>query len=216
MWGNVVYFSVFKLKIAAFLIIALSLSGCMETASDLNAMHQKSSIQQVQAPNIPVMLVSIDGAPDSKILQLNNIISTEAKQRNIILVAENAQPRFKIKGYISAYGIQGGTALSWVWDVYDTRLQRAQRIDGSTIVKKADVDPWSTIDDTTLKTAASASMNDITVYLASAKIEPLPAPKKLPEKTAPREPASPVSGAALAKFSPSTQPPKFSALDLRR
>ncbi len=209
-------FSVFKLNIATVLILALGLSGCMETASDLNAMHQKSPVQQVQAPNVPVMLVSIDGAPDAKTQQLNTIILTEAKQRSIILVTENAQSRFKIKGYMSAYGVQGGTVLSWVWDVYDTQLQRAQRIDGSTIVKKTNPDPWSTIDDTALKIAASTSMNDIAVYLASAKIEPLPSPKKLPEKIAPREPASPVSGAALARLSPSTQSPKFSALDLRR
>ncbi len=215
MWGNVSYLTNLKLKISAVLFISIAMSGCMETASDLNSARQKPYAQQVQAPNVPVVLVSLEGAPETQIQQLNQLLESHAKQHGIILVSENAQPRFRLKGYLSAYTAQEGTSISWVWDVYDTRLQRAQRVDGSTLVKQTNADPWAAINDATLNTVAASSMTDIAAYLATAKIETLPLPKKTPEKAAPNEPALKSLSPAIAQ--PNTQKHiKFSALDLRR
>ena len=215
MWGNVNYLANLKLKISAILFISIAMSGCMETASDLNGARQKPYAQQVQAPNVPVVLVSLEGTPETQIQQLNQFLESHAKQRGIFLVSETAQPRFKLKGYMSAYPVQGGTSINWVWDVYDTRLQRAQRIDGSILVKQTNVDPWDSIDDATLNIVAASSMTDIAVYLATAKIETLPLPKKTPEKTAPNKPA--LKSLSLAIAQTNTQKHiKFSVLDLRR
>lgn len=219
------YFSVSKLNSAAFSILTLILSGCMETASDLNAVRPKPTMQQILAPNIPVSLISVDGLPVSKNQQLNELLLEEAKQRNVILTMESGQPRFKIKGYMSAYTVEGGTVMSWVWDMYDTHLQRAQRLGSSTLIKRNHIDPWSVVDDATLKIVASNSMNEIAAYLASAKDELLQDLKKRPEKIIPDNQISrnsipqnqnvPKTRPALTHSLHSTGFSKFSALDLK-
>jgi hypothetical protein len=209
-----------KFNLIVLFTAALSLTACMETASDLNMIRQipeskQTPLQvQIQAPQIPVMLISLEGAPDVIIAQFNVALANEAKRRNIFLASDKAQARFKLKGYISAYNIQGGTSLSWVWDVYDSQAQRAQRLDGAQTIKRTEADPWAAIDEATLKLAASIAMNDVANYLSNAKQD-----QPLQSKNTPQTPANkalPAGTAIEPAIAADSSAPKFSALDLRR
>jgi hypothetical protein len=205
-------------------IMCLGLTACMETASDLNTIRQRSDAKQqplqvqIQAPQVPVTLISLEGAPDTIIAQFNMALLSEAKLRNILLTSDKTQARFKLKGYISAYSAQGGTSMNWVWDMYDSQSQRAQRIDGAQIVKRIEADPWAAIDDVTLKLAASIAMNDVANYLATAKQDRQPQTENLSQRS-PQFPTTKTMSAPVIIESATVQnatTPKFSALDLRR
>ncbi len=202
------------------LTAAFSLTACMETASDLNTIRQRSEVKQsplqvqIQAPQIPVTLISLEGAPDSVTAQFNIALMSEAKLRNILLASDKTHVRFKLKGYLSAYSVQRGTSLSWVWDMYDSQAQRAQRIDGSQIIKRTEADPWTAIDDATLKLAASIAMNDVANYLSNAKQEQTTQSKKTPSvHVVKAQPAPAISEQPVTK---NGLIPKYSSLDLRR
>ncbi len=174
-------------KIAALALAASSLCACVDTSLDMNTRQQP----QVKAPPIPVALVSVEGAPEPFTNRFQTALATEAKLREIVLVQGTEEPRFKLRGYLSAYEVQGGTAVTWVWDVYDTNARRAQRINGSQVVKRTDAEPWNVVDDTLLRFAASSSMNEVAAYLGSA-------PPAASIKTAPKAPAPPAPGRPAA------------------
>ncbi len=189
------------LQILCIFIFSLSLCACMETASDLSLSREKP---QINAPPIPVSLISLEGAPDNITALFNTKLKEEAAKRDIHLVLDTAQPRFKLKGYLSAYSSENSTTISWVWDIYDTRLEHTQRIDGEVQIKQTNADAWNLADDATLKTAASNAMNEIASYLSTAK---------LPPKITPRiAPKPPVINPNLAAISPSSKR-QISALD---
>jgi hypothetical protein len=230
----VTFFYKIILKIFMFSLIGFNLTACMETASDLNTIRQRSEVKQhqdlqvqIQVPQIPVALISLEGAPDSTTAQLNLALISEAKLRNITLISDKTQPRFKLKGYISAYAVQGGTSLSWVWDMYDSQSQRAQRIDGSQIVKRVDSNAWAAIDDASLKLAASITMNDVANYLSNAQQETasketIPQDRKPDKKQTKKTPQLPDAKVMPAQsvsepiIATGGVAPKFSTLDLRR
>ena len=137
----------------------------------------------VNAPGVPVSLVSLDGAPEGVTQRFEAELGREAGRRQIALVqgsnaqssnaqASNAQgsetPRYRLKGYLSAYDVEGGTNISWVWDMYDTTEKRARRVEGAQLVKRNAAEPWSTVDDAVLQAAASNSMNEVASYLTGS------------------------------------------------
>ena len=79
------------------------------------------------------------------------------------IVPGNKPARFRVKGYLTAQPTEDGqTALAFVWDVYDSTKQRAQRVQGESIGKRSGgSDPWAGIDQTIVAKAASDSMDAI-------------------------------------------------------
>lgn len=160
---------------AAGLMLALGLSGCMDT---LEANNGRRPV--VSAPSVPVALVSVDGVPQPVSDRFEAALNTEAKRRQIVLVHGSESPRYKLKGYLSAYEVEGGTALTWVWDMYDsTDEKRTRRVDGSQLVKTASAEPWSSVNDAALQAAAASSMNEVASYLANPD-----APAVVPQQVA--------------------------------
>ena len=150
--------------LAAMAILAsCGLAGCVDTLEQANTPQRPL----VNAAGVPVALVSLDGAPDTVTQRFETALGKEASRREIALVQGSETPRYKLKGYLSAYEVEGGTALSWVWDMYDTTEKRARRVDGAQLVKRNAAEPWSTVDDAALQAAASSSMNEVASYLTN-------------------------------------------------
>ncbi|MFM9943157.1 MAG: hypothetical protein ACKVP7_27120 [Hyphomicrobiaceae bacterium] len=147
--------------------VAFSLSGCI----DLNVGASAPPLAPVSAPGVPIAVESITGAPQGIATGFNVAFVDAAYARNIELVDGKAKARFRIKGYLSAESVEDGKIeLSFVWDVFDATRQRAQRLTGATIAKKATgADPWSGVDQAVAMRAAADSMDVIAVFLNENK-----------------------------------------------
>ncbi len=165
----------------AVIAAAAGVAACNETAGDMGL----AVGQTVMAPaGAPIAVESLSGGPEAIRARFASALSQEASQRRIELVgaagpapkpgvraAASAapQPRYRIRGYLDAYPDESGKiAFAYVWDVYDTAKQRAQRVEGAAQVRGSAADPWSAIDEAALKAVAAKSMNDIAGFLVAA------------------------------------------------
>jgi hypothetical protein len=150
---------------------ALALAGCTETISDFNP----SAPPRARAPGVPVALVSLEGGPDAVVSRLSVAIAAQAQRRDILIVGIDGQPRYQVRGYVSAHleGPEG--ELSWAFDIYDAQLRRARRVSGAEKIRGGG-DPWTAVNDATLKAVAFRSLDDIAEFLASAPPPAVAAP----------------------------------------
>ncbi len=142
--------------------LALALAGCQETT-------QTAARPRVDAPGVPVSVQSISGAPEDVTTSFAGLLGEAAAERKMEIVPGNKPARFRVKGYLTAQPTEDGqTALAFVWDVYDSTKQRAQRVQGESIGKRSDgSDPWAGIDRTVVAKAASDSMDAIAGFLVT-------------------------------------------------
>lgn len=144
-------------------ILALAVSGCQDTT-------QTAARPRVDAPGVPVSVQSISGAPENVTTSFAGLLGEAAAERRMEIVPGNKPARFRVKGYLTAQPTEDGqTALAFVWDVYDSTKQRAQRVQGESIGKRSGgSDPWVGIDQTIVAKAASDSMDAIAGFLVTA------------------------------------------------
>lgn len=167
-------------------VFALALAGCQETT-------QTAARPRVDAPGVPVSVQSISGAPDDVTTSFASLLGEAAAERRMEIVQGDKPARFRVKGYLTAQPTEDGqTSLAFVWDVYDSARQRAQRVQGESIGKRSSgSDPWAGIDRTVVARAASDSMDAIAGFLvtmpaADATVSPA-------DKKAAKTAAAPVS-----------------------
>jgi hypothetical protein len=155
-------------RLKRFIGLGLLAAGLGLTAcQDGTVTQMTGSVPRVTAPGIPVAVETIEGAPDAIQAKVQEQVVTEASARRIDLVAGGADPRYRLRGYVSASSTDdGNTTLALVWDVYDASKRRAQRVSTSTIAKGQAGDPWSLIGPSQIAVAASDSMNEIAAFLA--------------------------------------------------
>jgi hypothetical protein len=144
----------------AFGASALSLAACQQ--------GMEASGRRVDAPGVPVALVGVEGAPEALQAQVNSAVASQASARRIELVgADAAEPRYRLKGYLTAYSTDNGeTALAFVWDVFDASKKRAQRVSTTTLAKGQNADPWAQIGESQIEKATAQSMNQVAAFLA--------------------------------------------------
>ena len=144
-------------------VVALALAGCQGTTTT-------AARPRVDAPGVPVSVQSISGAPDQVTTHFAGLLGEAAAERKMEIVPGNKPARFRVKGYLTAQPTEDGqTALAFVWDVYDSTKQRAQRVQGESIGKRSGgSDPWAGIDQTIVAKAASDSMDAIAGFLVTA------------------------------------------------
>ncbi|MET0604996.1 MAG: hypothetical protein ABWZ80_00945 [Beijerinckiaceae bacterium] len=134
--------------------------------------------EKVIAPSgAPIAVESLSGGPEGLRTKFASALSQEASERKIELVGAGgakpapgtASPRYRVRGYLDAYPTDDGKiAFSYVWDVYDTTRQRAQRVEGAAQIRGSAADPWGAVDEAALKLVAAKSMNDIAGFLVAA------------------------------------------------
>jgi hypothetical protein len=148
-------------------LAASSIGVLMSACTDLTATAVSPAGVRISAPGVPIAVESITGAPGSLASSFNAAFVDAASARQIELVGGKEKVRYRIKGYLSAEPSENGkTELNFVWDVFDSAKQRAQRLTGATVAKSASGgDPWSGVDQGVTARAASDSMDVIAGFL---------------------------------------------------
>lgn len=155
---------------AACLVVAMCLAGCVENYPNAaSGPGEFKAVAQGDAPSpraAAMAFASIDGAPEPVVARFRTAVATEAANRQITL-ADPSLARYFVRGYLDAYATDQGTAIRYVWDVYDSAKQRTQRLDDGVDIPGSIADPWSALDDKVLGAIASRSAESIAGYLAT-------------------------------------------------
>lgn len=143
------------------LAIGATLAGCQQ--------GMEAAGRKVDAPGVPVAFVGVEGAPEALQAQVNETVVAQATARRIDIVDAAGEPRYRLKGYLTAYPSEGGqTKLTFVWDVFDASRRRAQRISTTTTTPGRGADPWEQVGEAQIQAVASRSMNDVAAFLAGS------------------------------------------------
>jgi hypothetical protein len=154
---------------------ALALAACNETASDFNP----SAPPRARAPGVPVALVSLEGGPETVVSRLSVAIAAQAQRRDILIVGIDGQPRYQVRGYISAHSEGAEGELSWAFDIFDAQRKRARRVSGQEKIRNGG-DPWAGATDPILTAVAFKALDDIAEFLASAPAPAVASPGSAP------------------------------------
>lgn len=149
-------------RIGAVVFVAITLAACQQGI--------EAAGRKVDAPGVPVALVGVEGAPAALQAEVDSQVMTQASARRIELVSGAEQPRYRLRGYLTAYPADNGeTALAFVWDVFDSSKQRAQRVTTTTMARGGGGgDPWAQIGELQIEKATSQSMNQVAAFLAGS------------------------------------------------
>lgn len=127
----------------------------------LPAAQPAFSAPATAAAGEPVQFLPIIGAPEAKVAQLAEALSTHAGATGIEIVAANAGTAPKrLKGYLSAFNDGSKTTVIYVWDVLDSTDARVNRIQGQETVPGATSDPWSAVGADTLDAIARRTLQE--------------------------------------------------------
>ena len=150
---------------------AFVLGGCLDTRTDTRL---KASVSDPAADKgaaisprgAAVAFTSLEGPPPALSRRFAKDLVAEASGREIT-IADPKSARYFVRGYLTAYLAENGTAIAYVWDIFDSRHQRAQRVTDSVVVKGAAGDPWNAVDDAMLQSVAAKSADDLASFLAA-------------------------------------------------
>ena len=145
-------------------VLSLAAGGCQQGAGSIGGGPR------IAAPGVPIAVESIVGAPDGVTSRFSTALASEASARQVELVGGQTTARYRVRGYLSAEPTDdGSTSLAFVWDVFDSQKQRAQRVQGASIASaRAGANPWDSVDQTTVSKAASESMDAIAGFLTTS------------------------------------------------
>jgi hypothetical protein len=108
---------------------------------------------------------SIDGLPPQVFTRLVSQLSSQAETRQLPVVSRTNQAVWRVRLYLAAHVEKKQAGISWVGDVYDTRLNRAYRVSGEEplgpVAKGAKKDTWSLADNAVLARIAANSLDAI-------------------------------------------------------
>jgi hypothetical protein len=165
--------------------LSLSLAGCVQESAGVSvstsAPTHMAARPGVSPRGAPVAIMSIEGAPSAVSRSFADKTRSEAASLDV-LVTEPREARYVVRGYLSAAPGSEGTVVSYVWDVFDARKARVQRLEDAVAVKGAAGD-WSVVDDKALTELAARSAADLAAVLtnmpeaiSAARSTPAPAP----------------------------------------
>lgn len=124
----------------------------------------------VHGGGVPIAVETLDGAPAAMSVRVQQAVTQQASARSIDVVPPESDPRFRLRGYLTAYANDEGTALTFVWDVFDSSRKRAQRVTATAQSSRRGGDePWAAISDADINNAAAKSMDGVAAFLAAAR-----------------------------------------------
>lgn len=133
---------------------------------------------------------SIDGPPPAVFKRLVTQLSAQAETRQLPVVSRSNPAAWRVRLYLAAHVEKKQAGISWVGDVYDTRLNRAYRVTGEEPLGPGRKDVWALADNAVLTRIAANSLDAIMSGartpapsdLAPA-IEPQAGPQDTPQDT---------------------------------
>jgi hypothetical protein len=150
------------------LLTAVPLAACVDEAVDITAVEQPyPKPESAGSPSgASIAIVGLEGAPDSVTDRFSAALADATKDRDIT-IADVKQARYVVRGYLTAYPVEGGTTFSYVWDVFAGEKGRSQRVSDALVIKKTADDPWSLVDDKVLSDLVAQSTDDLAAYLSN-------------------------------------------------
>ncbi len=177
--------------------LALALSGCSETAVQGPVASSVQAVSNVIRPSgfsprpATLAVTQTEGAPDALQSQYMALFNADVAARDVALT-DQAGARYLARGYISAFPVDGGARLTYVWDIYDRTNHRAQRLNDEIALKGSAPDPWSLVDGAAISALAARSANELAAYLSNT-----------PEAMAAGASATPAQAASAPQVAPS-------------
>ena len=151
--------------------LAASLCGCADTVGP-----QATAAQAAQAVSIrpsglsprpaALAVTQMEGAPTPLQTQFMAMFNADVTQQDVALT-DSSSARYLARGYISAFPVDGGAKLTYVWDIYDRTNHRAQRLNDEIALTGAAADPWSLVDAPALAALAARSAHELAAYLSN-------------------------------------------------
>ena len=156
----------------AFIILAaLALSGCVETAAELNPETDQQYFHMARRTDVSlagatVAFVSVEGPPAAVSASFIQDLKREAASQEIA-VADVRKAHYFVRGYLSAYLTSDGAAIEYVWDIFTKDKLRAQRMSDILVVKGEGADPWTIAGEAALASVAAKSADDLAAFLSN-------------------------------------------------
>lgn len=149
---------------------ALALAGCNESVSPAAVSAPQQSALIVPSGYSPrpaaVAVTQMEGAPSPLQSQFMAYFNADAAKNDVALT-DPAAAHYLARGYISAFLVEGGARLTYVWDIYDRTNHRAQRLNDEIALRGAAADPWALVDSAALAALASRSADELAAYLSN-------------------------------------------------
>ena len=150
--------------------LGLGLGGCVENAAELSASTvartHMAARPGVSPRGAPVAIASIEGAPSPIVQKFIERTQSEAAGLDVV-VTDARTAKYLVRGYLSADPAAQGAVISYVWDVFDSRRSRVQRVEDAVVVKASGADPWAGVDDKALGELALKSAADLAAVLSN-------------------------------------------------
>lgn len=196
-------------------VLALALAGCVDTLPQVQASAPELAAARLQPkPGVSpaaatVAFVNLGGAPASVGQKFAGAMSQALGARAITSEAQD-KAHYLIRGHMSASAVDGGTALAYVWDIYDNKRRRLQRLEDEIVVKGASADPWAAADDKALASLAGRSADEIAAFLthtpeavaAAGSAPAASSPANAAAAVRPRQSAQTAGGSAPLGYAP--------------
>ncbi len=104
---------------------------------------------------------SIDGPPPAIFKRLVTQLSAQAETRQLPVVSRTNPAAWRVRLYLAAHVEKKQAGISWIGDVYDTRLNRAYRVAGEETLGSSRKDVWALADNAVLARIAANSLDAI-------------------------------------------------------
>jgi|GEM_PF-979204 len=172
--------SVFPPFSGVFVVLAASLlGGCVDTL----ATQQPQPAPVLRAPGLArqdgvspsgasLAVVSLSGLPQSLSAPFETAFASAMKDQDMTM-ADSKRANYLVRGYLSAAPVQKGTAIAVVWDVFDAKKRRTQRLDDTVMIaaksapQPTDGDPWALVGQAALERIATQSADDLAAFLTN-------------------------------------------------
>ena len=151
--------------------LAIGLAGCNDLVREADASAPTTTSSRLLARSgvspsgASVAFVTIEGAPSAVVARFSQQTAAEAARREVS-VTDVSRAHYLVRGYLSAYAVEGGAAIGYVWDVFDKSHRRVQRSEDMMVVRGAG-DPWSLASDQALASLAAKSADDLAAVLSN-------------------------------------------------
>lgn len=143
-------------------LAAVCLTGCNTTQSSNAGLAGKRGAT--------VAFDSIDGAPRDVFDRLVQDLNVEAQKRQVAVVSRDGSSAYRVRGYLVAEAAAKQSAITWVWDIYDSRRERVMRITGEQAIKGKHPDAWQALDGAAVQKIAQDSMGQLAAFLDSPDV----------------------------------------------
>lgn len=159
-------------RMAGTVVLALAAASC-------STLGQMIPAPTADIGGTTVAFESVDGPPAAVVHKIVRDLSAEATARQIVVVPRGGEAMYRIRGYLAVHPEAGQTAITWAWDVYDGGQRRVFRLRGEDSAGPGGR-AWGAADDQTLRRIARSSVDQLALFLASARVAGIPEPAAPP------------------------------------